>query len=152
MSLCLSVCKRLLLVAALLIFSFEAIASDIDRIVGRYEYLDYSFILQDGEVKGFESLGAKGATLEIHRDMTVILAMQMADGALRTQQARIVKLDIVGNKGFWLARWPDVSGLVRKDFTTNDGVISYQITFSEENGPVLNGLKEEGMLKKISGD
>lgn len=140
-----------LLVIWLVFFSFEAIATGIDQIAGKYEYSNYSFTIPNGETKGFESLNARGATLEIRTDKTISLTMQMIDGSRRVEQARIVKLEIIGKRGYWLAKWPDVPGLVRKDFTIDDGKISYEIIFSKDNGQVLNGVREKGVLTKTSG-
>lgn len=145
-----NVSKWLLLAILLAVFSFEVIAANVGQITGKYKYSNYSFTLPGGEMKGFESLGAKDATLEIRADKTISLTMHMIDGSRRIEQARIVKLEIAGNKGYWLAKWPDVPGLVRKDFTIDRGVISYEITFSKENGQVLNGVHERGTLTKIS--
>lgn len=144
-----NICKQVVSAILFIAISFKAVAGDIDLISGKYEYSNYSFTLRNGETKGLGSLGAKKATLEIRKDMTITLAMQMADGTSMAQQAKMVELHISGRKGYWLARWPDVPGLVRKDFTIGDGVISYRIAFSEENGPILNGVTEAGVLKRI---
>lgn len=143
--------SRWLLLAILIVLSPGAIATSVGQIAGIYEYTNYSFSLPNGEMKGFESLGAKGATLEIRADKTISLTMQMVSGERRVELAKIVKFKIVGNKGYWLARWPDVPGLVRKDFTIDRGIISYEIIFSKENGQTLNGVREKGTLTKITG-
>lgn len=140
--------KRLLF--AVIALSHHAGATNVGQIAGKYEYESYSFTLPNGEVRGFDSLGAKGANLEIRADKTILLTMHMIGGEAEVERAKIVKLQIVGNKGHWLAKWPEVPGLVRKDFTIDHGIISYEIIFTKENGPVLNGVRENGTLIKIA--
>ncbi|MEZ0472627.1 hypothetical protein [Luteimonas salinilitoris] len=132
-------------------FSQNAVAqtSGIDRISGRYEYVRYVFLTPDGFQGNLSDLGASEAVLEISPDMSMKLLLKMANGSTKVERAHISYLQVMGDHGYWLAKWKDVSGFVRGEFELGDDTIDYVVDFTDQNGLDRVGMQERATLKRI---
>jgi hypothetical protein len=140
-----------LLLGLFLVFNAAvACASDLAKIAGKYTYEKYQVTLKDGRVLHFQDLAARGAIIEFRKDATIVMSMHMLDGNTITTNAHIKEIKINGNKGYWIAQWPDMNYPVRKDFSFHDGVFEYEIKFEKKEDRVRYGAVEHALLRSTN--
>lgn len=124
-------------------------ADDLSKIAGKYNYEQYQLALSNGKSLSMGDLGAKRITIEFNKDSSIIMEMNMLDGNVIKTNAIIKQTEINGNKGYWIAQWPDMNYPVRKDFSFHDDVFEYQIKFENKDDPIRYGSTEHAVLRKI---
>jgi hypothetical protein len=140
---------RSLLITAICICSAPCHAGDVDDLFGQYTYEEYSFKWPTGQTTGFKELGASGAILEINSDMSITLTMHMLDGTDHASRAEILELHLEGDTGYLVAKWPDMTYAVRKDFTLQGNILRYVIYFNEPRDSFRYGGIDQGVLRRM---
>jgi hypothetical protein len=92
-------------------------AGDISEVVGHYRYQDYAATLADGRVIKLQDMGATDAFLDISEDAVITLRMTMTTGNPIVQSAKVLEAHFVSGKGYWVAKWPDMTYPVRANVT-----------------------------------
>jgi len=133
----------------LLLLSTISYADDLSKIAGKYNYEQYRLTL-GGKVLSMKDIGAKSITIEFNKDATIFMEMNMLDGKTINTTALIKQIKINGNKGYWIAQWPDMDYTVRKDFSFHDDIFEYQIKFENKKDPMRYGTVEHAVLRKIN--
>jgi hypothetical protein len=139
---------RLLSLAALFI-SGLATAGDISPVVGHYRYKDYAATLADGRVMKLQDLGATDAFLDISEDGTITLRMTMATGGPIVQSAKVLEAHFVSGKGYWVAKWPDMTYPVRAEVTLVAELLTSDSRFDDKSDPLRYGTTEHAVLRRI---
>lgn len=123
-------------------------ASDIDKVSGNYIYSEYRLFTANGKQLGLKDIGARQVTMEIRRNNTLVMNMVMLNGAVTTTTAKVTKINIDGNSGYWIAQWPDMDYPVRSDFEFDKSSLSYSISFQVQRDTVRYGMSEKATLTK----
>lgn len=139
------------LAAAWLLLSVAANAADIDAIKGDYVFASYQLSLGSDIALNFDSLGVKGATLQIRADGTLRRELQLQSGASAVSEGRIVELKIEGSGGYFIAEWLEYSYPVKEEFTLTPDGFSYVIRFDNPSDAARYGGQEQATLKRASG-
>jgi hypothetical protein len=140
------------LVALVALFAVGvAAAGDISAVVGHYRYQDYAATLADGRVLKLQDMGATDAFLEISEDGTITLRMTMAAGSPIVQSAKVLEAHFVSGKGYWVAKWPDMTYPVRANVTLVDDVLTSDSRFDDKSDPLRYGSTEHAVLRRMIG-
>jgi hypothetical protein len=134
----------------LLLLSTVAYTDDLSQIAGKYNYEQYQLVLGSGKVLSMTDIGAKSITVEFNKDSTLFMKMNMLDGKVIEATALIKEININGNKGYWIAQWPDMDYTVRKDFSFHDDIFEYEIKFENKQDPMRYGTVEHAVLRKTN--
>jgi hypothetical protein len=141
---------RLLNITALLI-SGLAMAGDISSVAGHYRYEDYAATLADGRVIKLQDMGATDAFLDISEDGVITLRMTMTTGNPVVQSAKVLEAHFVSGKGYWVAKWPDMTYPVRANVTLVGELLTSDSRFDDKSDPLRYGSTEHAVLRKVSG-
>ena len=141
---------RLLNITALLI-SGLAMAGDISAVAGHYRYEDYAATLADGRVIKLQDMGATDAFLDISEDGVITLRMTMTTGNPVVQSAKVLEAHFVSGKGYWVAKWPDMTYPVRANVTLVGELLTCDSRFDDKSDPLRYGSTEHAVLRKVSG-
>lgn len=141
---------RLLNLTALLI-SGLAMAGDISSVAGHYRYEDYAATLADGRVIKLQDMGATDAFLDISEDGVITLRMTMTTGNPVVQSAKVLEAHFVSGKGYWVAKWPDMTYPVRANVTLVGELLTCDSRFDDKSDPLRYGSTEHAVLRKVSG-
>jgi hypothetical protein len=141
---------RNLTLAAILV-SGLATAGDLSPVVGHYRYKDYAATLADGRVIKLQDMGATDAFLDISEDGVITLRMTMAAGNPIVQSGKVLEAHFVSGKGYWVAKWPDMTYPVRANVTLIDDVLTSDSRFDDKSDPLRYGSTEHAVLGKVSG-
>jgi hypothetical protein len=140
---------RLLNLTALLIPGL-AMAGDISPVVGHYRYQDYAATLADGRVIKLQDMGATDAFLDISEDGVITLRMTMATGNPVVQSAKVLDAHFVNGKGYWVAKWPDMTYPVRANVTLVGELLTSDSRFDDKSDPLRYGSAEHAVLKRVA--
>jgi hypothetical protein len=127
-----------------------AIAGDISPVVGHYRYQEYAATLADGRVIKLQDMGATDAFLDISEDGVITLRMTMATGNPIVQSANVLEAHFVGGKGYWVAKWPDMTYPVRANVTLVGELLTSDSRFDDKSDPLRYGSAEHAVLKRVS--
>ncbi|MDP1659797.1 MAG: hypothetical protein Q8L73_10675 [Methylotenera sp.] len=133
-----------------LLSSTMVYADDLAKIAGKYNYEKYELTLSNGKTLSMSDIGAKNINIKVRKDSSIFMKMEMLDGKTIETNAVINKIEINRNKGYWIAKWPDMNYPVRKDFSLHDDLLEYQIKFDNENDPMRYGATEHAILRKVN--
>jgi hypothetical protein len=142
---------RLLTLAALLL-SGLATAGDISPVVGHYRYKDYAATLADGRVIKLQDMGATDAFLEISEDGVITLRMTMAAGNPIVQSAKVLEAHFAGGKGYWVAKWPDMTYPIRANVTLVGELLTSDSRFDDKSDPMRYGSTEHAVLRRVDSE
>ena len=140
---------RYLLAFVFSLVSTCVLASDMALISGKYRYEKYALTMPNGNVMSMNNIGAKSINMVFNLDDTVIMELKTLDGKIIKETATIKEIKIKGNKGYWIAKWPDINYSVRKDFTFHDDVFEYEIKFTDKSDTTRYGAVERATLRKM---
>jgi hypothetical protein len=140
---------RPLTLAALLV-SGLATAGDISPVVGHYRYQDYAATLADGRVIKLQDMGATDAFLDISEDGVITLRMTMVTGNPVVQSAKVLEAHFVSGKGYWVAKWPDMTYPVRANVTLIGELLTSDSRFEDKSDPLRYGSTEHAVLKRVA--
>jgi hypothetical protein len=125
-------------------------AGDISPVVGHYRYQDYAATLADGRVIKLQDMGATDAFLDISEDGTITLRMTMTTGNPVVQSANVLEAHFVGGKGYWVAKWPDMTYPVRANVTLVGELLTSDSRFDDKSDPLRYGSAEHAVLKRVA--
>lgn len=127
-----------------------ACAGDLDKITGKYNYEQYRLTMANGKTLSMSDIGAKSMTIEVKKDSTIAMKMFMIDGRTIASDALIKEIRINGNKGYWIAQWPEMNYPVKKLFSINGSQIEYDIKFENAQDLSRYGMHEHAVLRKTN--
>ncbi|MFZ6709611.1 hypothetical protein [Undibacterium sp. TC9W] len=127
-----------------------ACAGDLDKITGKYNYEQYRLTMANGKTLSMSDIGAKSITIEVKKDSTIAMKMFMIDGRTIASDALIKEIKINGNKGYWIAQWPEMNYPVKKLFSINGSQIEYDIKFENAQDLSRYGMHEHAVLRKTN--
>jgi hypothetical protein len=127
-----------------------ATAGDISPVVGHYRYQDYAATLADGRVIKLQDMGATDAFLDISEDGVITLRMTMAAGNPIVQSAKVLEAHFISGKGYWVAKWPDMTGPVRAEVTLVGEVLTSDSRFDDKSDTLRYGSTEHAVLKRVA--
>jgi hypothetical protein len=116
-----------------------AAAGDISPVVGHYRYQDYAATLADGRVIKLQDMGATDAFLDISEDGVITLRMTMVTGNPIVQSAKVLEAHFISGKGYWVAKWPDMTYPVRADVTLIGELLTSDSRFDDKSDPLRYG-------------
>jgi hypothetical protein len=126
-------------------------AGDISPVVGHYRYQDYTATLADGRVMKLQDMGATDAFLDISEDGVITLRMTMTTGNPVVQTAKVLEAHFISGKGYWVAKWPDMTYPVRADVTLVGELLTSDSRFDDKSDPMRYRSTEHAVLRKVSG-
>ena len=129
----------------------NATAGDLSALSGHYRYDEYQVTLPNGRVLGLKDLGAAKAFLDISGTGTITLRMTMKGGDTVTQTAKILDAHVAQGKGYWIARWPDMSKPVKTQITLVAGTLTSDTRFDDPSDAERYGSVEHAVLDKVDG-
>ncbi|MFZ6643139.1 hypothetical protein ACO0LL_25695 [Undibacterium sp. TC4M20W] len=127
-----------------------ACAGDLDKITGKYNYEQYRLTMANGKTLSMSDIGAKSMSIEVKKDSTISMKMFMIDGKIIASDALIKEIKIDGNKGYWIAQWPEMNYPVKKLFSINGSQIEYDIKFENAQDLSRYGMHEHAVLRKTN--
>ncbi|MFZ6681865.1 hypothetical protein [Undibacterium sp. Tian12W] len=127
-----------------------ACAGDLDKITGKYNYEQYRLTMANGKTLSMSDIGAKSMSIEVKKDSTISMKMFMIDGKIIASDALIKEIKIDGNKGYWIAQWPEMNYPVKKLFSINGSQIEYDIKFENAQDLLRYGMHEHAVLRKTN--
>ncbi|MFZ6780750.1 hypothetical protein ACO0LD_28285 [Undibacterium sp. Ji83W] len=95
-------------------------------------------------------IGAKSITIEVKKDSTISMKMFMIDGRIIASDALIKEIKVSGNKGYWIAQWPEMNYPVKKVFSFNGSQLEYDIKFENAQDLSRYGMHEHAVLRKAN--
>jgi hypothetical protein len=127
-----------------------AIGADLSSIAGHYRYEQYSVTLPSQKVLSLSDMGATEAFLDISTDGTITVRMTMKAGNVVTETAKVLDAHFVGQKGYWIAQWPEMTSPVRAEISPNDGGIVSDTHFDDKSDRDRYGSVEHAVLRKVA--
>jgi hypothetical protein len=123
---------------------------DISPVVGHYRYQEYAATLADGRVIKLQDMGATDAFLDISEDGVIMLRMTMSAGNPIVQSAKVLEAHFVEGKGYWVAKWPDMSYPVRANVTLLGDLLTSDSRFDDKSDPLRYGSTEHAVLERVA--
>jgi len=142
--------KIRLLTLVVLLISGLAAAGDISPVVGHYRYQDYAATLADGRVIKLQDMGATDAFLDVSEDGVITLRMTMAVGNPIVQSAKVLEAHFASGKGYWVAKWPDMTYPVRAGVTLVGELLTSDSRFDDKSDPLRYGSTEHAVLLRVA--
>lgn len=137
------------LVMLVILVSSIANAAGTNPFYGKYVYENYKTVFLNGRIMSLAQLGAEGATIEFHPDMTIQMEMRMLDGTIVVSKAKIIEARLNGSHGSIIEKWPEMSYPVQLDYKLQAKGLSYVIRFNNHDDLMRYGAREEATLVRV---
>jgi hypothetical protein len=128
-----------------------AAAGELSAVAGHYHYEQYTVSLPNGHVLHLSDIGATDAFLDILPTGAITLRMSMKAGNVVTQTAKVIEAHFEQGKGYWIAKWPDMTTPVKAEISVSNGTLTSDTRFDDRSDVDRYGSVEHAVLRKADG-